>query len=65
MFAVCAAREAARSAHTNGITYIRFYRKTARTETIQSESNLASKAVAREGLAVRDMLDMWDVLICM
>ena len=62
---MCAAREAARSVHANGIIYIRFYRKTARMETVQSGSNLTSKTSASKGLAARDMLDVWDVLICM
>ena len=68
-YRVCAARKAARNVRANGITYIRFYRKTARrkttkTETIQSGVNLTSKTIANEDFATRDMFDMWDMLIC-
>ena len=63
IFVVCAARKAARSAHANDITYIRFYRKTTRTETIQIGSKVVSKAAESESPAAHDMFDMWDVLI--
>ena len=42
---------------------IRFYRRAAKTERIQIENKLISKAAASESSAVHDMLDMWDVLI--
>ena len=65
IFVVCAAREAARSAHANDIIYIRFYRRTAITETIQIGSRVISKTIASERLAAHDMLNVWDVLIYM
>ena len=65
VFVMCAAREAARSAHAHDITYIRFYRRTARTETTQIESKLVSKAAASENSAAHNVFDMWDVLIYM
>jgi hypothetical protein len=59
------AREAAKSAYATDIIYIRFYRKTAKTETIQLGSKHISRAAASERPAARDMLDVWDVLIYM
>ena len=63
IFVVCAAREAARSARANDITYIRFYRRTTKTETIQIGSQSISKAATNESPATRDMFDMCDVLV--
>ena len=65
VFVVCVVREAARSVHVNGTTYIWFYRRRSRTETIHRGSNLIPREVARNAPVVWNMFDVWDVLICM